>query len=68
MPTPAVYTVDEVAAALKVNPRTVYRMLERGELRGFKVGTSWRVRQDVLEALMHGERGAADGEPGGGER
>ena len=56
MTTPMAYTVDEVAAILKVNPRTVYRMLERGELRGFKVGTLWRVPQEALEAFMRGEQ------------
>ena len=56
MTLPKVYTVDEVAALLKVNPRTVYRMLERGEMKGFKVGTAWRISHDAIEAFMRGER------------
>ena len=56
MTTPKAYTVEEVAQILKVHPRTVYRMLDRGQLKGFKVGTVWRVVEQELEAFMRGER------------
>jgi excisionase family DNA binding protein len=56
--TPQVYTVPEVAAILKVNPQTVYRLLSAGKMRGFKVGDAWRVSQEQLEAFMRGEDGA----------
>ncbi len=56
MTTPKAYTIEEVAEILKVNPRTVNRMLERGELRGFKVGRLWRVSQEALEAYMRGDK------------
>lgn len=55
MTTPKAYTVDEVAAILKVHPRTVYRMVERGELRGVKVGVLWRIPQEALDAFLRGE-------------
>jgi excisionase family DNA binding protein len=60
MTTPKTYTVDEVADILKVHTRTIYRMLERGEMRGFKVGTAWRVSQESLDAFMRGERPEGD--------
>lgn len=58
MTTPRVYTIEEVAEVLKVNPRTVNRLLERGELVGFKVGRLWRVSQEALEAYTRGARPA----------
>ncbi len=58
MAVPTAYTVEEVAESLKVHTRTVYRMLERGELRGFKVGAAWRISDDVLQAFMRGEQPA----------
>lgn len=61
MTTPRAYTVDEVATILKVNPRTVYRALDAGTLRGFKVGAAWRVSQQALEAFMRGERPPTEG-------
>jgi len=35
-------TVREVAAFLKVNEKTVYRLAQRGDLPGFKVAGAWR--------------------------
>lgn len=37
-----VMTVREVAAFLKVNEKTVYRLAQRGDLPGFKVAGAWR--------------------------
>jgi excisionase family DNA binding protein len=39
-----VMTEDEVAAYLKVHPTTVYRLLKRKGLPGFKVGSEFRLR------------------------
>jgi excisionase family DNA binding protein len=62
MTMPKVYTVDQVAEILQVHPRTVYRALEANSLRGFRVGTTWRVTQEALEAFMRGEQPTGDGE------
>ena len=35
-------TVREVAAFLSVNEKTVYRLVQRGDLPGFKVAGAWR--------------------------
>ena len=56
MTTPKVYTIEEVAEILKVNPRTINRMLERGEMKGVKVGRLWRISQGALEAYLRGEK------------
>ncbi|MGE0542429.1 MAG: helix-turn-helix domain-containing protein [Dehalococcoidia bacterium] len=50
------YTIEEVAEVLQVNPRTINRMLDRGELKGFKVGRLWRISQEALDAYMRGEQ------------
>jgi excisionase family DNA binding protein len=59
MTTPKVYTVEEVAEMMKVHPRTVYRMLDQGKIKGFKFGAAWRITQAEVDAMMRGER--ADG-------
>ena len=46
-------TVDEAAAFLRVHPRTVLRLLARGELPGVKVGRQWRLWRADLEARLH---------------
>jgi excisionase family DNA binding protein len=44
-----VMTEDEVAAYLKVHPTTVYRLLKRKGLPGFKVGSEFRLRRVVID-------------------
>lgn len=51
-----VMTIAEAAAYLRVNPQTVYRRLQSGELPGAKVGRSWRVRRADLDRFLTGER------------
>lgn len=53
MSIPVVYTVAEVAERLRVQRRkTVYDLLGRGKLQGFKVGAHWRVTSTALDAFM----------------
>jgi excisionase family DNA binding protein len=36
-------TIGEVAEILRVHPTTIYRLVKRGVLPGFKIGGNWRV-------------------------
>jgi excisionase family DNA binding protein len=47
-----VYTVEQVASQLKVHSRTVYRLLEAGEIRGVKVGRQWRITPEALNTFL----------------
>jgi excisionase family DNA binding protein len=40
-----IWTVKQVAFYLRVNPKTVYELVNSGELPGFKVGGSWRFKR-----------------------
>lgn len=42
-------TLQEVAELLAVDPKTVYRLVNRGELPGFKVAGAWRFQNSELE-------------------
>lgn len=50
------YTVPEVAAILKIPPRTVYGLIYRGELRAVRVGRRIRVPEDALRDLRPWEQ------------
>ena len=54
-----ILTVEQAARRLKVSPKTVYRTVEKGELRASRIGRALRVREgdlvEYLEARM--ERG-----------
>jgi len=41
-------TIKELAKYLNVTERTIYNLLERGELPGFKVGANWRFRREDI--------------------
>ena len=51
-----ILTLKEVASYLKLAEKTAYRLASDGELKGFKVGGSWRFRRDEIEKLTKGEK------------
>ncbi|MFW3615533.1 helix-turn-helix domain-containing protein [Billgrantia antri] len=55
-------TVHQVAEILSVNERTVYRMVSKGELPGFRVAGSWRFLREDLEAWIAQQKAAARSE------
>lgn len=44
-----ILTVREVAALLKINEKTAYKLAGKGEIPGFKVGGSWRFDLKEIE-------------------
>jgi excisionase family DNA binding protein len=48
----AVLTIGEVAEMLRVHPTTVYRLLKRGDIPGFKIGGNWRVSVNAFDRWM----------------
>ena len=48
---PDYLTIPEVAERLRVSAKTVRRLLKRGELRGLKVGSQWRIAVADLAAF-----------------
>jgi excisionase family DNA binding protein len=55
-PRPSYMTTDEVLDYLKVNSRTIYRLIHRGELPAVRVGRQWRFRQSDLDAWLDRQR------------
>lgn len=49
---PAILTPLEVMDILGVGKNTVYRLLNSGELQGFRVGRSWRISLKALEMYL----------------
>ena len=45
-------TLEETAAALRVNPRTVQDMILRGDFPARKVGVGWRIDPDAVKAWL----------------
>lgn len=54
LPTRDVLTVEQVAARFQLSTKTVYRALERRELRAAKFGSAWRIREADADAWFEG--------------
>jgi excisionase family DNA binding protein len=46
------WTVDEIAGYLQLSRTTVLRRIRSGELVALRIGNTWRVRQDDLDAFL----------------
>ena len=55
----AFLTTEEVLGCLKVNPRTIYRLIKSGELPAVRIGRQWRFRQTDLDDWLDRQRTAA---------
>jgi len=53
---PPLLTVKQVAEILQWNPFTVVKKAEKGDLPGFKLGRSWRFRQQDIVAWIEAKR------------
>jgi excisionase family DNA binding protein len=53
---PTLYAIPEVAAILKVSPKTVRRWIERGELAVHRLGRQIRISEPDLAAFVKARR------------
>lgn len=49
---PDILTLKEVCATLKIGKNTALRLLQCGDLEGFRVGNQWRVTKESLFAFI----------------
>ncbi|MCX8043266.1 MAG: helix-turn-helix domain-containing protein [Desulfobacterota bacterium] len=51
--TSQIMTVEEVAEFLKLSKITVYKLVKKGQIPGFRVGNSWRFRkEDIYDIIL----------------
>lgn len=59
------YTVAEIAEILQVSERTVFRYMQtdvKNQLRAFKVGRAWRIKESELNRFISNQDTNTDGE------
>ena len=49
------YTLQEAAAILKVNIRSIHRYKKDGRLEARKIGGQWRITQEAIERFINGD-------------
>jgi excisionase family DNA binding protein len=52
----------QVQERLGVSERTIFNLLRRGDLKGFKAGRSWRFEESDIEAYIKRQREKAEQE------
>jgi excisionase family DNA binding protein len=50
--TDPLWTVDDVAAYLKLQPETIRSMARRGELPALKIGKVWRFQKHIIHEML----------------
>jgi len=56
-----IMTVEEVAAFLKLSKITVYKLVKKGQIPGFRVGNSWRFRKEDIYEIISKQRSENSG-------
>lgn len=51
------YRIDELAESWDVSRKTVERLIRNGDLDAFKVGDTWRIKQEKIEDFEKKKRG-----------
>jgi excisionase family DNA binding protein len=51
-PRPRLLTPNEVAEQLRVSTMTVYRLIKAGDLRAARIGKSFRISEDDVDAYL----------------
>ncbi len=49
---PDIMTVFDVSEALFIGKNRVYELLEKGELKGFRIGRVWKIPKNNLEEYI----------------
>ncbi len=53
--TPEIMTLEQVAEYLQVSYQTVYKMVRNKEIRAVKIGRSYRVRKEDIDAYFENQ-------------
>jgi len=44
--------VQQIALRLKVSVNLIYKLISEGKLKATRIGSCWRIREDVLEFFI----------------
>jgi len=58
------FSTEEAAAVLGITLRELYRMIDSGRLRAYKIGRVIRIRRQDLEGVEGAEGASPDGDAG----
>ena len=47
-----ILTMKDICDLLQVHPTTLYKMIKKGKIPSFRIGSDWRFRRDMIERWM----------------
>jgi excisionase family DNA binding protein len=47
-----ILTIKEICDLLQVHPTTIYKLVRKGKIPSFRIGTDWRFRRDLIMRWM----------------
>jgi excisionase family DNA binding protein len=53
-----VLTIEELAVYLKISKSSLYKLAQKGEVPGQKVGKHWRFRRDIIDQWLANSQSA----------
>ena len=53
---PKLFTVEEIAQLLKLNPETIRRYIKKGILKAVKLERQYRIKEEDLSNFLKGKR------------
>lgn len=56
---PTLMTVQELAEYLGIGKNRAYELLRKNAIKGFRIGTVWKVSKDAVELYIHEKSGMA---------
>lgn len=56
-PTDPMLTLEELAIYLKLSKSTLYKLVQRGEVPGTKIGKHWRFRRETIDQWIDSDKG-----------
>lgn len=56
------YTLNDIAKIFKTTKRTLYRLIDKGELKTIKFGGNHYVKKEILDAIISGNANAGSAE------
>jgi excisionase family DNA binding protein len=61
---PAVMTLREVAALLRIHPASMYQLLRDRRIPAFKIGSDWRFNREQIDKWRLSQTGVTGGSKG----
>lgn len=51
----SILTLQDVMKYLKISRSMIYKMMDKGEIKGFKIGNQWRFKKEDIDSFINNQ-------------